>query len=121
MVVTNEQLFYIVKDKSIKYLSGPPIYAPPECVKYGRFTADGLTVWSLGVVLYKIVCGDFPFVSERQILMGLTDDNATDLTHFSYELKSLIRGCLNIDPSKRLTLKALVSHPWLQMEESNPT
>ena len=31
--------------------------------------------------------------------------------------KSLIRGLINIDPSKRLTVKQALSHPWLQDKE----
>ena len=90
------------------------MYAPPEWIKYQRYTADGLIVWSLGVLLYDMVCGDIPFESDAQILLGLP--NWSDKTVLSPELQSLIKGCLDIDPCRRLTLKALSSHPWMWRE-----
>ena len=90
------------------------MYAPPEWIKYRRYTADGMTVWSLGVLLHDMVCGDIPFESDAQILLGLPD--WSDNTVLSPELQSLIQGCLDTDPCRRLSLEALSSHPWLRRE-----
>ena len=96
------------------------MYAPPEWIKYRRYTADGMTVWSLGVLLHDMVCGDIPFESDSQILLGLPD--WSDNTVLSPELQSLIQGCLDTDPCHRLSLEALASHPWLrgQARSSQP-
>merc|ERR1712045_800593 len=91
---------------------GTRVYAPPEWIKYRRYTADGLTVWSLGILLHDMVCGDIPFESDTQILLGLPDWSET--TVLSPELKHLIRGCLNTDPNSRLGLDTLASHPWVR-------
>ena len=100
--------------------SGTRVYAPPEWIKYRRYTADGMTVWSLGVLLHDMVCGDIPFESDSQILLGLPD--WSDNTVLSSELQSLIQGCLATDPCHRLSLEALASHPWLrgQARSSQP-
>ena len=90
------------------------MYAPPEWIKYRRYTADGMTVWSLGVLLHDMVCGDIPFESDSQILLGLPD--WSDNTVLSPELQALIQGCLDTDPCRRLSLEALSSHPWLQSQ-----
>merc|ERR1712223_216325 len=91
---------------------GTRVYAPPEWIKYRRYTADGLTVWSLGILLHDMVCGDIPFESDTQILLGLPDWSET--TVLSPELKHLICGCLNTDPNSRLGLDTLASHPRVQ-------
>merc|ERR1712227_777100 len=90
---------------------GTRVYAPPEWIKYRRYTADGMTVWSLGVLLHDMVCGDIPFESDSQILLGLPD--WSDNTVLSSELKDLICRCLTTDPYQRIKLEDLSCHPWL--------
>ena len=104
--------------KKLIYFAGTRVYAPPEWIKYQRYTADGMTVWSLGVLLHDMVCGDIPFESDSQILLGLPD--WSDNTTLSPELQTLIKGCLETDPYQRLTLESLSSHPWLQRQTSSP-
>merc|ERR1711963_114241 len=97
---------------------GTRVYAPPEWIRYRRYTADGLTVWSLGILLHDMVCGDIPFESDTQILLGLPDweDNHV----LSPELKDLIQGCLDTNPMERLNLDTLLYHPWVLGRPSSP-
>merc|ERR1712227_654200 len=90
---------------------GTRVYAPPEWIKYRRYTADGLTVWSLGILLHDMVCGDIPFESDSQILLGLPD--WSNNTVLSSDLKDLICRCLTTDPYQRIKLEDLSCHPWL--------
>merc|ERR1712117_393702 len=91
---------------------GTRVYAPPEWIKHRRYTADGLTVWSLGILLHDMVCGDIPFEPDTQILLGLPD--WSDNNVLSAELKNIIQGCLDTNPNTRLSLDSLQSHPWIQ-------
>jgi len=90
---------------------GTRVYAPPEWIKYRRYTADGLTVWSMGILLHDLVCGDIPFETDTQIIMGLPD--WSDSTSLSSSLKNLIQGCLKTDPRERFSLEEVSSHPWI--------
>eukprot|EP00091_Calanus_sinicus_P008991 TRINITY_DN2132_c0_g1_i1.p1 TRINITY_DN2132_c0_g1~~TRINITY_DN2132_c0_g1_i1.p1 ORF type:complete len:351 (+),score=66.91 TRINITY_DN2132_c0_g1_i1:123-1175(+) len=90
---------------------GTRVYAPPEWIKYRRYTADGLTVWSMGILLHDLVCGDIPFETDTQIMMGLPD--WSDTTALSQSLKELIEWCLKTDPRERLSLEDITAHPWM--------
>merc|ERR1712038_2044189 len=100
-----------IEDKVYTRFQGTRVYSPPEWIDSRAYRPEGLTVWSLGVLLYDMVCGDVPFESDAQI-------SRAHLTWFpqlklSEEVKSLISGCLKVDTSERLTLAEIEAHPWL--------
>jgi proto-oncogene serine/threonine-protein kinase Pim-2 len=97
---------------------GTRVYSPPEWIKYRRYRADGLTVWSLGILLYDMLCGDVPYETDQQIQQA-------ELIWFpqlrlSPEAKHLVSRCLNPDPEERISLKQLALHPWFSSSTSMP-
>merc|ERR1711923_19180 len=96
---------------------GTRVYAPPEWIKYRRYTADGLAVWSLGILLHDMVCGDIPFETDSQILLGLPDWG--DNTRLSGECQDLLASCLHTDPTQRTSLHQISHHPWLRGSASS--
>merc|ERR1712088_383164 len=100
-----------IEDKVYHRFQGTRVYSPPEWIESRAYRPEGLTVWSLGILLYDLVCGDVPFESDGQI-------SRAHLTWFpqlklSEEVKSLITGCLKVNTEERLTLADLAIHPWL--------
>jgi len=89
---------------------GTRVYSPPEWINCGAYTAEALTVWSLGILLYDMLCGDIPFESDHEISSGhLVWFKQLNL---SSQVKDLISGCLAVDPSKRISLEDVQDHPW---------
>jgi len=91
---------------------GTRVYSPPEWIKFRRYRADGLTVWSLGILLYDMVCGDIPFETDNQIKSAKVFFKPS--LGLSENVKDLVRACLTISTSERITLAGILSHPWLQ-------
>merc|ERR1719347_1785624 len=89
---------------------GTRVYSPPEGIQNGEYTGDGLTVWSLGVLLYDMLCGDIPYTTDREICSGkLVWQKHVKL---SREAKDLIQQCLHMTPELRINLDSVLSHPW---------
>ena len=104
---------------------GTPAYIAPEILLgcqadgngYRGFTPD---VWSLGVCLYAMLFGTVPFKANNmadlhQMIVkakySLKKKQRTE--DLSKDLKSLIRGLLEPDPTKRLTMAQVRKHPWM--------
>ena len=92
---------------------GTRVYSPPEWIKYRRYKADGLTVWSLGILLYDMLCGDVPYETDEQIRTG--DIVWKDDVKISPLAKDLIESCLRPDPEERITLSSMKNHTWMKM------
>merc|ERR1719347_1220198 len=89
---------------------GTRVYSPPEWIQNGEYTGDGLTVWSLGVLLYDMLCGDIPYTTDREICSGrLVWQKHIKL---SKEAKDLMQRCLHMVPELRINLDSILSHPW---------
>ncbi|KAG6619588.1 CAMK/CAMKL/AMPK protein kinase [Phytophthora cinnamomi] len=72
-------------------------------------------MWSLGVVLFAMVCGFLPFEDSNTNLLykKILSANYKMPTFLSANAQDLIRRILETDPEKRYTVDKIRQHPWL--------
>ena len=51
----------IPNDQKYKMFCGTPSYMGPEIVNKKEYTGPPADIWALGVLLYALICGTFPF------------------------------------------------------------
>lgn len=104
----------------IKDVAGSPYYVAPEVLTEG-FVRTGEVwkasdMWSIGVIIFLLVCGYPPFNHEvqseifRKIQRGRYKMPSKGL---SAEVKGLITKLLVKEPSQRLSAKEALKHPWV--------
>lgn len=102
---------------------GTPGYVAPEIIN-GKVYGKSVDIWSLGIIIYILLCGYPPFYHKNQaqlfklIREGRYEFDSPYWDPISDSAKSLIRGCLTVDVSKRLTIDGVLSHPWVSSAAS---
>jgi len=99
-------------------MAGSPYYVAPEVLR--RQYDPSADIWSLGVVLYILLCGMPPFygANDKEIFISVLRGNPNMTIEpwpsVSEEAKDLIRRMLDIDPKSRITVSDILKHPWLK-------
>ncbi|CAJ1084093.1 serine/threonine-protein kinase pim-1-like [Xyrichtys novacula] len=88
---------------------GTPDFSSPEWFITKSYRAEPATVWQLGVVVYAMVHGCYPFDTTNEIInKELNVDEK-----LSNNCKDFLFKSLSKNPETRATLAALRDHPWL--------
>ncbi|KAI4905450.1 hypothetical protein NFI96_028080 [Prochilodus magdalenae] len=107
------------RDDSVYGKHGCPVYVSPEGL-LGKCSGKAADVWSLGVMLYTILMGSYPFSkSDSSILVSKILRCKFSLPEtLSPKARCLIRSILHPDPSERLTAQEILDHPWFSSPNS---
>ncbi|CAD7081056.1 unnamed protein product [Hermetia illucens] len=94
---------------------GSPHYACPEVIRGEKYDGRRADVWSCGVILYALLVGALPFDDDnlRQLLEKVKR-GVFHIPHFvPPDCQSLLRGMIEVNPERRLTLTEINRHPWV--------
>ncbi|XP_029111332.1 serine/threonine-protein kinase SIK3 homolog isoform X1 [Scleropages formosus] len=106
----------------LKTWCGSPPYAAPELFEGKEYDGPKVDIWSLGVVLYVLVCGALPFDgSTLQNLRARVLSGKFRIPFFmSTDCEYLIRHMLVLDPSRRLSMEQICKNKWMKQGDPDP-
>eukprot|EP00475_Leptophrys_vorax_P022944 TRINITY_DN3122_c0_g1_i1.p1 TRINITY_DN3122_c0_g1~~TRINITY_DN3122_c0_g1_i1.p1 ORF type:complete len:630 (-),score=105.96 TRINITY_DN3122_c0_g1_i1:1000-2889(-) len=95
---------------------GSPSYVAPEVLGGRKYLGPPVDMWSCGIVLYTMLCGELPF--EDDSLIGLYSKIKKGgfkvPSHLSSEALSLIQGLLVLEPEARFSVDNALRHSFFK-------
>lgn len=112
---------YTQKNQYLETFCGSLSYSAPEIIMRKKYTGPETDIWSLGVILYTLLAGEYPFDDDSDVITQrkITQADYQMPYYFSSKLSSLIHNMIQIEPSSRLSAEAILHHPWLTETEDN--
>ncbi|RKO98770.1 hypothetical protein CXG81DRAFT_15462, partial [Caulochytrium protostelioides] len=103
------------RERVLDTFCGSPFYAAPEMIRGVCYTGPEVDLWSMGVILFAMLCGHLPFDAP---VMGdlyncISKGQYTTPAHVSPGAADLIRRFLTVQPRERITMPQVLAHPWL--------
>jgi len=99
-----------------------PYYVAPEVLGPEKYDKS-CDIWSLGVIMYILLCGFPPFYSnhglpispgmKKRIRSGQYEFPNPEWKNVSNDAKDLIKGCLKTNPEERLTIDMVIKNKWI--------
>ncbi|EFA78669.1 putative protein serine/threonine kinase [Heterostelium album PN500] len=110
----------------MKTMCGTPQYLAPEILTNSSVGGYGKEVdcWSMGAILYVMLCGYPPFDDSQDVSIFEQIRNAVfefpdeDWSQISPEAKDLIKRLLCVNPMKRYSCDQILDHPWYNLSKS---
>ncbi|KAM9569016.1 serine/threonine-protein kinase BRSK2 isoform 2-T2 [Salvelinus alpinus] len=103
-----------VGDSLLETSCGSPHYACPEVIRGEKYDGRKADMWSCGVILFALLVGALPFDDDN--LRNLLEKVKLGVFHMPHfippDCQNLLRGMIEVDATKRLTLEQIQRHNW---------
>jgi len=102
-------------------MCGTPNFISPEVATRSSHGLEA-DVWGLGCLLYTMLVGRPPFdtAGVRSTLTKVVMADYSLPEHLTAEVKDLISNLLKKNPTERIRLRDISSHPWMRADPSPP-
>ncbi|XP_062974833.1 serine/threonine-protein kinase 33 isoform X2 [Elgaria multicarinata webbii] len=100
---------------------GTPIYMAPEVISAHDYSQQ-CDVWSIGVIMYMLLCGEPPFMAgSEEKLFEVIKKGELHFKRSNWELvseaaKNVLLLLLKVDPAHRITANELLDYQWITGE-----
>ncbi|XP_014223797.2 MAP kinase-activated protein kinase 2 isoform X1 [Trichogramma pretiosum] len=125
--------FGFAKETSLKDSLQTPCYTPyyvaPEVLGPDKYDKS-CDIWSMGVIMYILLCGFPPFYSnhglvispgmKKRIRLGQYEFPDPEWTNVSVDARELISKMLCVDPLERIAIDGIMKNKWIAKHTEVP-
>ena len=101
----------VIPDTPYSHYQGTEVFLPPECFKFGSYSALPAMTWSIGCLAYVLLNGGCPFSTKQEV---------AEHEHLKFinsrldeESREFLCDLLIVDEDDRMTPGELIFHPWM--------
>lgn len=101
-----------INPKLVRTFRGTNLYKPPEYLLTKCFYPRPSTVWTIGIIMYDMVIGRFPFEDDAEILEHKNKEITFVDGSLSQEFRKLVKRCLSFYVADRISIDKILLDPW---------
>lgn len=108
------------RDGMLRTSCGSPHYACPEICASTCYDGIKADAWSLGVLLFVLITGDFPFNDQNYgaLFHRIQTGQYTIPSYVPDDIADLITKLLSVEPDDRLSVSEIPNHPCFSTNNS---
>jgi serine/threonine protein kinase len=99
-------------NNTINEICGSLQYASPEMLNGNYFNPKQSEIWSIGILIFILVCGYCPFddKDKEALIRKIKGGNVNYPSYVPFIVKDLLQKILNKNPAKRISISKIKEH-----------
>ena len=91
----------------------------PEIVSKIEYSGPPADIWALGVLLYALLCGKFPFkgANDKELYSHIRTQDLQFPDHVSPQARFFLSKLFHKTPERRPSAKQILQDPWCSISE----
>ncbi|CAK93859.1 unnamed protein product (macronuclear) [Paramecium tetraurelia] len=106
----------IQDNQKVNVFCGTPSYMSPELVTKVPHNPLCSDIWSLGILLYRMLLGEYPFKghNDKELYKAIQQNKVKMPNDMNQNITNLIKGCLEKNVNQRFTIEQILCNPLFQ-------